>query len=291
MNSECASTDDYFFSPRAAARRILIDQLGQETATRNRNFAAGFIRRIKSQRIFTHPILDALRDGAFDRDTLAEIHLEFRNAVVTVFTDAILAAQLQSRTLESRFGPASHMVVRFLLSLNLLDEFGYKPGIGEESYFRGHPWAAHFCMFDEVLSELGVDADARAAYSESDGARRVRLFIESQFSDYLGLLVVLASTEETAMVICPAMRKAAAHVGIDVTRGYYFVHGTTADAETRAFDDDHQEDVAFALMHAMTPTDDRRACRLADDYGQVWLQFWDDLWTRVEHRRIRPLEA
>lgn len=273
--------DPQYADPRTSARALLLSQLDAGRLKENQTFVASLLSDIKSQTFFRHPVLKAMRAGTLNPEQLALVHLEFRSAVVSVFTDAILMAQFLTRELVGRLGPSSQMAARFLLTLNLLDELGFKPGVGAEQYFRGHPMAAHYCMFDSVLDELGVSSAQRAAYRPSAEAEQVRAFIEGQFGDYLSLLAVLASTEETAMIICPAMRVAAEHAGLNVGRGYYLVHGASSDEGTFAFDDDHQNDVAFALVHALTPSDYEAVARVAKEYGRLWVAFWDRIWTSV----------
>ncbi len=202
------------FDPRATARSLMLESMPQRLQTENESFCRQLTTRIKTHQAYRHPVYSDLRAGKITREQLIELHLEFRAAVVTVFTDALLMAQFHTRQLEKRFGPASQMPARFLITLNILDEFGFQPGHGANNYFRGTPKGAHYQLYDEVVRQLGVDSQTLANYQGSPRAQEIRGLIESEFGEFSSLLGVLMATEELAMVFCPAMREASKRVWI-----------------------------------------------------------------------------
>ena len=52
------------------------------------------------------------------------------------FTDALLMAQFQTKQLEPRLHAGAKMFPRFLLSLNIFDEFGFRPGLDKDGYYQ-----------------------------------------------------------------------------------------------------------------------------------------------------------
>ena len=82
------------------------------------------------------------------------------------------------------------------------------------------------------------------------------------------------------MLFSPAMREATKAVGVDVSRGYYMVHGSSDDAETNAFDDDHQNDVLYILVHTA------QAQQYAHIYsaGMNFCALWDVFWHKQMER-------
>lgn len=170
-------------------------------------------------------------------------------------------------------GLTAKMSSRFLLALNILDEFGFRPGTSSvNDYFRGDPAASHPILFDDVIRALGGNPEGD--YSPTEIARTIRSYYESCYHDYIALLTLVGVTEEEAMVYSPAMRAASRHAGVDVDTGYYIVHGTTDDMDLNAADDYHQQDIWEILATSMIDSDHATVERVAFEVADLWDQFW-----------------
>ncbi|NII75659.1 hypothetical protein FHW84_004270 [Dyella sp. SG562] len=231
------------------------------------------------QLISTHPVarhraIGVLNSGTLDLEAMRTIHLEYRHAIVQIFTDALLAAQLQTRQLEPRLPPGSKLAPRFLITLNDLDEFGFRPGLDAEGYYRGNPAYAHYPLFERVLDDYGISLQQRQSYPASRISRKVREFLEHSYGDYLDVVVLLAAAEEEVILYSAPLREATRALGIDVDDGYYFVHGVSEDVSAEAADDDHENDLWLALTQALTPEHYPRVQSLCLRYCDLWDQFW-----------------
>lgn len=126
-------------NPRQIARELLKDSVSNDLWLENQQFVTRCRERLQSHPIAEHSMIQALNRGSFRLDAMQKIHLDYRHAIVQIFTDALLMAQVQSRQLERKLAPGTKMYARFLLTLNTLDEFGFKPGIDQNGYYRGNP--------------------------------------------------------------------------------------------------------------------------------------------------------
>jgi len=106
------------------------------------------------------PAIAALNGGGLGLCTMRRIHLEYRHAIVQIFTDALLAAQFQSRQLEPRLTAGATMAPRFLLTLNDLDEFGFRPGLDSNGYYRSNP---------RICALSAVREDSRRVWNKPSG--------------------------------------------------------------------------------------------------------------------------
>jgi hypothetical protein len=261
--------------PRQTARQCIQNSVPADLWAANQNFVTQICRELAQHPVATHPMIAALNQGVFDRPQMQKIHLEYRHAIVQIFTDALLMAQVQSRQIEPRLAPGSKMSARFLLTLNNLDEFGYRPGVDCEGYYRGNPKGAHYPLFEQVLDALEISVVERQAYKPSDIAHQVRQYLEAAYSDFCALTSLLAVAEEEVVLFSAPLRHNVAAVGLDVSTGYYVCHGTSDDAEAEADDDSHEHDLWYVLMQGLTPdryADIRQGC-LA--YCDLWVEFWD----------------
>lgn len=102
-----------------------------------------------------HPAIETLNNGEINKENLKRIHLEYRHAIVQTFTDALLMAQYQTKQLEPRLHAGAKMFPRCLLSLNIFDEFGFRPGTDKDGYYQGNPEYAHYPLFEDVLDDFG----------------------------------------------------------------------------------------------------------------------------------------
>jgi hypothetical protein len=175
-----------------------------------------------------------LNDGLIDKETLKHIHLEYRHAIVQVFTDALLMAQFQTKQLRTTFVIWFKNVSTLLLNLNILDEFGFRPGLDKDGYYSGNPQYAHYPLFEDVLNEFDLTQAERNNYQPSIIAQQVRNYLEESFDRYHAVAALLAVAEEEVILFSPALRQATSAVGFDVDSGYYFVHGVSHDETAEA---------------------------------------------------------
>ena len=116
-----------FDNPRQKAIDGMKNSISETLWNKNLNFLKELRAEISNHPVSKHPAIQLLNDGLIDKETLKHIHLEYRHAIVQVFTDALLMAQFQTKQLEPRLLSGSKMYPRFLLNLNILDEFGFRP--------------------------------------------------------------------------------------------------------------------------------------------------------------------
>jgi len=272
-------------NPSKSARLLMRSSVDESLRLQNEVFCNQLLRDIKSHPLFRNPAIDALKFGAFDKATLRDVHLDFRHGVVQIFTDAIVMAQFHTRQLEHRLGAKGKMASRFLLGLNLLDEFGFCPGYGEDNTerYRGNPLLSHPLLFDAMLEEFNVDDLVRDYFLKSEAAKELRSSIEVAFGDLWSLLVLLVAGEEVVLVYTPAMRRAARMVGVNVEHGYYMAHGSSEDSEVAAFDDDHQRDALEILICTIEPHQYAKVRAVAMDYCTLWDCFWREQMRRLEY--------
>lgn len=263
-------------APRRQAIDAMKASLSPEQWARNAAFVAELRREISAHPVSRHPAIDILNRGVLDHDAMRLIHLEYRHAIVQIFTDALLAAQMQSRQLEPRLAPASKMAGRFLLTLNVLDEFGFRPGKDAEGYYRGNPACAHYPLFEAVLDDYGVSADDRASFRPTAIATEVRSFLEDAYGSYVDVSALLAVAEEEVILFSPPLRRATGALGLGVDDGYYYVHGVSDDDTAEAADDDHEDDLWFILTQAITEDQFDHVRRISLEYCDLWVRFWDE---------------
>ncbi|NJL20716.1 MAG: hypothetical protein HC895_07745 [Leptolyngbyaceae cyanobacterium SM1_3_5] len=241
----------------------------------NERFVADLRQRLQQHPVASHPAISALNQSSFNRAQIQQIHLEYRHAIVQSFTDALLMAQYQTRQIEPRLSPGSKMAARFLLTLNNLDEFGFQPGADATGYYRGNPANAHYPLFEQVLSELGISFEDRLAYQPSAIADRVRQFLEASYFDLRAVASLLAVAEEEVVLFSAPLRENARTVGVTVELGYYVCHGTSDDLQANADDDTHEDDLWYVLMQALTPDRYDQIAHLCEHYCDLWVEFWD----------------
>lgn len=257
---------------------------------------AAFVQALR-QTIANHPVtrhvaIEVLNRGELDATSMRQIHLEYRHAIVQIFTDALLAAQMQTRQLEPRLRPGAKLAPRFLITLNDLDEFGFRPGCDKEGYYRGNPAYAHYPLFERVLDDYGITLEERQAYVPSRSARAVRTFLERSYRHYLDVTALLAVAEEEVVLFSPPLRTATGALGIEVGDGYYFVHGVSTDVDAEAADDDHENDLWLILTQALTPEQYGRIETLCLQYCDLWDRFWTLQMSKARsRRRVRADDA
>ena len=199
-----------------------------------------------------------------------------------------MAAQLQAGQLEPRLMRGSKMYARFMLSFNLLDEYGFYPGATEQGVYCGDPDGAHCLLFEQVLDELKIDLTRRMEYVPSVAASALRQGLENAFDDFT-ILVGLLAVAEVATTFTSSLRSNAQAVGIDVSQGFYYCHGDTSDQETDGHDDLHADDLWYVLMQALTPDRYDEVAALCEQYCDLWVAFYDaqmQLLPSIEPRHI-----
>lgn len=195
-------------------------------------------------------------------------------------------SQYLTRQLEPRLNPASKMPARFLLTLNTLDEFGFRPGADENGYYRGNPCYAHYPLFEGVLDELCITLPERVGYQPSKIANEVREFLQASYDDLATVTALLAVAEEEVILYSPPLRRSTGAVGLDVENGYYNVHGTSDDNSAEANDDDHEDDLWYVLAQALTPNRDEELRVLCLKYCDLWNDFWSLQMKLLDNQKI-----
>ncbi|MCU4552463.1 iron-containing redox enzyme family protein [Acinetobacter nosocomialis] len=275
-----------FNNPRKKALAGMKQSISTELWDKNLNFLTQLRAKIAQHPVSHHPAIETLNNGEINKENLKRIHLEYRHAIVQTFTDALLMAQYQTKQLEPRLHAGAKMFPRFLLSLNIFDEFGFRPGADRDGYYQGNPEYAHYPLFEDVLNDFGVTEEERRSYKPTSIAHQVREFLENSYNDYKAVSALLAVAEEEVILYSPPLRRATSAVGIEVEGGgYYHVHGVSEDKTAEAADDDHEEDLWFILMQACTEEDYIRLENLCLEYCDLWKKFWD---VQMENSKSMP---
>lgn len=262
-------------SPRLKALAGMQASVDAAIWEKNLKFIENIKAKIAEHKVAHHPAIGILNSGKLGKEAMKLIHLEYRHAIVQIFTDALLMAQFQTKQLEPRLAPGSKMYPRVLLSLNVLDEFGFRPGFDQDNYYKGNPAYAHYPLYEDMVNEFNVTIEERTTYQPSSVSDQVRTYLEDSYVDYKLVSALLAVAEEEVILYSPPLRQATKALGIDVSTGYYFVHGVSSDAEAEAADDDHEEDLWLILAQACTEQDYDYITDACVKYCDLWSQFWD----------------
>ncbi len=182
-----------FDNPRQKAIDGMKNSISETLWNKNLNFLKELRAEISNHPVSKHPAIQLLNDGLIDKETLKHIHLEYRHAIVQVFTDALLMAQFQTKQLEPRLLSGSKMYPRFLLNLNILDEFGFRPAVDKDGYYSGNPQYAHYPLFEDVLDDFELSQSERNNYQPSIIAQQVRNYLERSFDRYHAVSALLAT--------------------------------------------------------------------------------------------------
>lgn len=262
-------------NPRQKARLAMKESVPASLWSENESFITNLRSSLKHHPVATHSIIAALNQGAFNGEQMKRIHLEYRHAIVQIFTDALLIAQYQTCQLEQQLKAGSKMYARFLLTLNDLDEFGFQPGCDQYGYYRGNPHNAHYPLFERVLDELGISLEERQRYIPSKIANQVRKCLEDAYNDPSSVTSLLAVAEQEVVLFSAPLRENTKAVGVNVTTGYYVCHGTSDDVQAEANDDTHEDDLWYVLMQAIAPAQYDDITKLCHKYCDLWVEFWD----------------
>lgn len=269
-------------NPRLQALNIMKGTVPKSAWERNEIFTYNLRHKLNLHPINNHQAINVLTSQKIKKEVLQDIHLDYRHAIVKVFTDALTMAMTQTRQLEPRLPAGAKLAPRFLLTLNALDEFGFRPELDANNYYSGNPMFAHYPLYEDVLKELGLTKHAIDHFTPSHLSQKLLHFLESSFADYTSIITLLAVAELQVIIFSPPLRKATEFHSLDVNSGYYFVHGTSNDNDTAAADDDHEEDLWNALHQACTEADYNRLEATALEYMNLWNEFWNEQLSRIK---------
>lgn len=261
--------------PRQSARDLLKETVPSQKWKQNSEFIDRLREGISKHPVARHPVIESLNASSFDLKGVRQIHLEYRHAIVQIFTDALLMAQLQTRQLEPELKSGSKMYARFLLTLNTLDEFGFKPGVDSSGYYQGNALGAHYPLYEGVLDELGIGQTEREQYEPSKLSHKLRSFLENSYDNLAGIISLLAAGERVVVLFSAPLRENAKTVGVDTSKGYYMNHGASDDDQAEGDDDTHEDDLWYVLMQALSPDKYEKIEKLCEEYCDLWVEFWD----------------
>jgi pyrroloquinoline quinone (PQQ) biosynthesis protein C len=230
-------------SARTTAYAIVQACLPPELWASNNALVEQLFGMIRSHALMQHPIIGRMGGGGFDAEGLRYFHLEYQHAFAQPFTTALSQAMVLAAGLEDRLGPIGPISARFLLTLNLLDELGFR---ARDRGYGGTPDESHYMRLQGIFDQLGVDPEQRRSYAPSPSAARCRGIMEESYGDYVRLTAALALIETIAPPFMGAMlgnlQAQRARAGDDE---YYEEHAEG--------DDVHARDSWVALAQAITP--------------------------------------
>lgn len=270
--------------PRQFAKDEMRRSVSNSLWLQNHAFVSQLFEKVSQHRISSHPAIQALNSGLFEADAIRQIHLDYRHAIVQIFTDALLMAKYQCRQLEPRLMPGQKMFPRFLLTFNVLDEFGFRPAAESdtlEGRHFGDPHNAHYPLYEAVLNDLKISDQQRQEYSPSLVSGQIREYLENAYDKLTSVVSLLGVGEEVVVLFSAPLRENVKALGIDVSSGYYWCHGTSDDTEANADDDNHAVDLRCVLNQALLPDEYEILEQLCDEYCDLWAQFWDLQMTRL----------
>lgn len=190
-----------FNNPREKALQGMKNSIPAKQWDENLQFLQQLRKTIAELPVCKHPAIELLNSGYLDKTTLTHIHLEYRHAIVQIFTDALLQAQFLTKQLEPKLHSGAKMFPRVLLSLNILDEFGFRPGLDKDNYYLGNPEYAHYPLYEDLLNDYGLTELDRRNYKPSKFADQVRSFLESSYDSYIKVVALLAVAEEEVILL------------------------------------------------------------------------------------------
>lgn len=246
--------------------------ISEEKYYKNKIVISKIKNEIIQHKAFTNPILKLdLRLGEVPLDVIQNIHMDYRNAIVEIFTDALLAAALSSHELESKYGlPAgAKMIPRALLIPNFLDEFGLRI---ESNQLIGSVKNAHYSLFENVVKNIQVMESS--TNTNSDVSENLRCFFEKNYKNHYFMLILLAVAELQVIYFTPFLEKLYKLHHTCKKFDYYYVHGTKDSHETQACDDEHAEDLWMCLVLIADKIPVVDLTNIANKYLDLWDEFW-----------------
>lgn len=280
-------------NPRHSAINYLRTTIPVSEWDNNKRFIQQLKDKIQAHQITNHPMIEILNSGLLDKEGMITVQLEYRHAIVQIFTDALLMAQHLTKQLEPRLVAGSKMHARFLITLNILDEFGFKPGLSEQNYYLGDAMNSHYLLFEKLLDDYGVSQLQRNNFQPTPIATQVKEYLENTYDDLSSLCALLAVAEEEVILFSPPLRQNTNALGVDVSSGYYYVHGTSGDISADAADDEHVNDLWWILNQALTPDIYDNIESRCLEYCDLWYDFWDKQMelSYVEKERLIKTQA
>jgi hypothetical protein len=259
---------------REKAREQMIATIGKTKWDENMEFIKLLNTKIANHSINQHPIVKALDQSQFSLEELQTIHMEYRE-IVHIFTDALLMAQFQALKLDKTMKPGTKAYARFLITLNILDEFGFGYEIGKSTNgFEGSPENSHIILFENLMTQLEITDEDRAEYVGSSVTTDLKNFFLNSYHDLHLLIAFLALAEEIVMIFSPVMRKNAETLGVPVNQGYYNVHGSSDDEINEGSDDFHQNDLWLILAQILGDYDQSALLKECETFMDKWVVFW-----------------
>ena len=260
---------------RKAARDEIKRSVPSNVWLQNDEYIEQLYQQIRQHPISNHPAIAALNSSTFGEKALKEIHLEYRHAIVQIFTDALLMAQYQCRQLEPRLVSGQKMFSRFLLTFNVLDEFGFTPDGSPDGSYTGDPNNAHYPLYEKVLSDLGISHEMRENHLPSQVSNQLRECLELSYNDLSDVVALLMVAEEVVVLFSAPLRENVKALGTDIGSGYYYCHGTSSDTQAQADDDTHALDLKYVLAQSLRHEEYERVSKLCVKYCDLWVAFWD----------------
>lgn len=245
----------------------------------NTSKVAALRNKLASHPLFSHPMIDILSNQTLPLSMVQNIHLEYHHSIVEIFTDALLMTQFQAKQLDTKIFAAVKMYARFLITFNILDEFGFSFQPNQQIT----PMNAHFCLFKEVLKDLELTELDVASYPYSPESKALRSFLEKSYDNYAKLALLLAVGEQQVITFSPPLKKSFENLGLPTNRGYYHVHGVTQDTTIQAADDLHEDDLWVLLIQAFNFYDEAELEQAAITYCDLWQAFWDRMQILVDN--------
>lgn len=229
--------------------------------------------------VFKNQCIDFFQKNKISLDQVKAIHLDYRCAIVQIFTDALLAAAYHATQLEEKYSmPAGvKMIPRFLLTPNFQDEFGFHI---ENNKLAGSPLKAHYPLFENVLKDLNISSQDIQVFKPSQSAQQLRNYLQAHYEDFMDIIALLAAAELQVVVFSPILRALVDWHQIDTSCGYYFVHGASTDADSSANDDEHADDLWKCLSLAINHKPVEEIQHTVNRY----MDLWDDFWTEQLNR-------
>ncbi|ENX32962.1 MULTISPECIES: hypothetical protein [Acinetobacter] len=258
---------------RATTIQLLKDTVDEKNWIENSLTINNIRNEINNHQLFNHNIISSLNNGEFDLEKIQKIHLEYKNAIVEIFTDALLAAQWSAKELDQLFEPTVKMYARFLLSFNISDEFG----LVANTNYEISPLNSHFCLYRNVLEQLNISEEMIKTYKHSEESSILRATLENSYTSYCDIVLLLAIAEMQVIKFSAPLKKSLSHLNIDTNYGYYNVHGTTIDADLNAADDEHEDDLWILLNQVSHFSQPDKIKAKALEYCDSWNKFWSKM--------------
>ena len=114
----------------------------------------------------------------------------------------------------ARLAPGK-MAGRFLLTLNVLDEFGFRPGRMQGLATWSNPAYAHHPLYEDVEC-LRHFQRARTTIGPVPSQREVRALLEDSYGRYTDVATLLAVAEEEVILFSRRCARPRAPLGLEI---------------------------------------------------------------------------